>query len=329
MPKLVTLSRFNVIKALFERCQARQASAEIKALTQALIQAYGGDKKSLVPKLCHLEDIKAKNDENTNNDDSSKKKRKNGDHDPLAKNRASLVSHGSHLATTMLSIPGPTSDAIQTSILSLSAEQLYHLASSSGPTSHVVTAALKTASSNKAFHKAIVVALRPRVAELVLDSEHGDRVVTAMVNMPTTQPVTAASTAAAASSGTAVTASASLPLHLKEAVMTSLGEREKDMRDSFAGRRVWRNVKADLWAHRRAEWVQWQRDIAQIVVVARQHGSSGGAGGRKGKPTGSNDVAVASRGAGGQTRPPFGKPNGGGGGGGGDAGGGRGGRGKR
>ncbi|KAJ1325754.1 nucleolar protein 9 [Microdochium nivale] len=309
MPKLVTLSRFNVIKALFERSHARQANAEVKALTQALVEAYGGDKKSLIPKLCQLEDIKPDNDD----DDKSKKKKKNGDHDPLAKNRAALISHGSHLATTMLSInPGPASDAIQTSLSSLSSEQLYHLASSSGPTSHVVTAALKTPSPNKAFHKAIAAALRPRVADLVLASEHGDRVVTALVNMPTAQPAVGAG--AQQDGAMAVTASASLPLHLKESVMTSLGDREKDMRDSFAGRRVWRNVKADLWAHRRAEWVAWQKEIAPIVITARKPAGGGGKG--KGKLTGSNDVAVGPRGGGGggagvgaqrRPRPSFGK----------------------
>ncbi|KAH7029189.1 armadillo-type protein [Microdochium trichocladiopsis] len=299
MPKLITLSRFNVIKALFERCHARQAHTEVKALTQALVQAYGGDKKSLVPKLCQLEDVKPSGaDDADNGDDGSNKKsksKKNGDHDPLAKNRAALVSHGSHLATTMLAIPGPPSDAIQTSISALTADQLYHLASSSRPTSHVVTAALKTPSSNKAFHKALVSSLRPRVVDLVLTSENGgDRVVSAIINMPTTSPPARGGGGDSGQNATTttITATASLPLHLKESIMTSLGDNEKAMRDSYQGRRVWRNAKADLWAHRRAEWVAWQKEIEPIVVLGKAHGGAKG-------PTGSNGVAVGGGGGGG------------------------------
>ncbi|KAK6863808.1 pumilio-family RNA binding repeat domain-containing protein [Apiospora arundinis] len=52
LPKLVSLSRFNVIKTLFERCQVREAKAETESLMKALISALGRDKKELVPKLC-------------------------------------------------------------------------------------------------------------------------------------------------------------------------------------------------------------------------------------------------------------------------------------
>lgn len=302
VPKLVSLSRFNVIKALFERCHARQASAEVKALTQALIQAYGGDKKSLVPKLCQLEDIPSKTSGDAAKADGEEtsekpKSKKNGDHDPLAKNKAALVSHGSQLATTMLAMTGPASDAVQTSISSLSADQLYHLSTSSAPSCYVVTTALKTPSANKAFHKALVSSLRPYVADMVLNSEHGDRVISAVIEMPTTQtlarPVPGAAAAASAAGGP-TTISASLPLHLKESVMNVLGEHEKDLRETYQGRRIWRNVKGELWAHRRADWVSWQKEIAPITITI-----GGGGGGKRG-PTGSNGVAVGEDGGGGE-----------------------------
>jgi len=292
MPKLVSLSRFNVIRALFERCHARQATAEVKALTQALIQAYGGDKKSLVPKLCQLEDIPSKTSGDAAKADGEEnsekpKSKKNGDHDPLAKNKVALISHGSQLATTMLAMTGPASDAIQTSISSLSADQLYHLSTSSAPSCYVVTTALKTPSANKAFHKALVSSLRPHVADMVLNSEHGDRVISAVIEMPTTQPLARPVPGAASAAGGPTTISASLPLHLKESVMNVLGGHERDLRDTYQGRRIWRNVKGELWAHRRADWVSWQKEIAPITIAI---GGSGG-GSKKG-PTGANGVAV-------------------------------------
>ncbi|KAK8140173.1 pumilio-family RNA binding repeat domain-containing protein [Apiospora sp. TS-2023a] len=52
VPKLVSLSRFNVLKTLFERLQVREAKPEIDSLMKALTAALGRDKKELVPKLC-------------------------------------------------------------------------------------------------------------------------------------------------------------------------------------------------------------------------------------------------------------------------------------
>ncbi|KAI0096302.1 pumilio-family RNA binding repeat domain-containing protein [Nemania sp. FL0031] len=225
--KLVNLSRFNVIKALLERCQARQAYDEVKALTKQLVEECGDGPKSLVPRLCLPPSAKS---------DGEKQ------HEPLAKNRSALVSHGSHLVTAMLAIPESPRKAAQTSISALSEEQVLELATSSAPTSHVIVDALSTPAQNKIFHKALVAALRPHIMELA-NSEHGNKVLSAIITVPSRSE------------------GISLPFHIKESIMTELGEHEQELRDSFIGRRIWRNWKGDLWRNRRVEWIAWAKEV--------------------------------------------------------------------
>ncbi|KAI0397522.1 pumilio-family RNA binding repeat domain-containing protein [Xylariaceae sp. FL0594] len=224
--KLVSLSRFNVIKVLLERCQARQAYDEVKALTKKLVEECGGDSKTLIPRLC-LPQPKGEGEEK---------------HEPLAKNRSALVSHGSHLVTAMLAIPHAPRKAVQASIAALSEEQVLALATSSAPTSHVVVGALSTPSGDKVLHKALVSKLRPHVMELAY-SDPGNKVLSAIIEMPSRSE------------------GISLPFHIKESIMTELGQHEQELRDSFEGRRIWRNWKGDLWRNRRLEWIAWAKEV--------------------------------------------------------------------
>ncbi|KAI1429046.1 pumilio-family RNA binding repeat domain-containing protein [Xylaria sp. FL1777] len=229
--KLVGLSRFNVIKALIERCQARQAYDEVKALTKRLVDECGDDSKPLVPRLCLPPSSKS---------DGEKQ------HEPLAKNRSALVSHGSHLVTTMLAIPESPRKAIQASIAALSEEQVLELATCSAPTSHVIVDALSTPSQNKIFHKALVAAVRPHIMKLA-NSEHGNKVLSAIVAVPSRSE------------------GISLPFHIKESIMTELGQHEQELRDSFIGRRIWRSWKGDLWRNRRVDWIAWAKEVDSVL----------------------------------------------------------------
>ncbi|KAI1350399.1 pumilio-family RNA binding repeat domain-containing protein [Xylaria sp. FL0043] len=228
--KLVALSRFNAIKALIERCQARQAYDEVKALTKRLIEECGDDSNSLVPRLCLPPSSEGED-------------RKQ--HEPLVKNRSAIVSHGSHLVTAMLAIPESPRKAIQASIAALSEEQVLELATSSAPTSHVIVDALSTPSQDKIFHKALVASLRPHVMELA-NSEHGNKVLSAIIAMPSRSE------------------GISLPFHIKESIMTELGQHEQELRDSFIGRRIWRNWKGDLWRNRRVDWIAWAKEVDSV-----------------------------------------------------------------
>ncbi|KAI1756153.1 pumilio-family RNA binding repeat domain-containing protein [Xylaria castorea] len=251
--KLVGLSRFNVIKALLERCQARQAYDEVKSLTKRLVEECGGDSKSLVPRLCLP----------TSSQDDGEKK-----HEPLAKNRSALVSHGSHLVTAMLAIPDSPRKAIQASISALSEEQILELATSSAPTSHVIVDALSIPSQNKIFHKALVAALRPHIME-VANSEHGNKILSTIIAVPSRSE------------------GISLPFHIKESIMTELGQHEQELRDSFIGRRIWRNWKGDLWRNRRVDWIAWAKEVDSAPeqnIPNRQSKTNGP--GQRSKPLG-------------------------------------------
>ncbi|KAI1841203.1 hypothetical protein JX266_012592 [Neoarthrinium moseri] len=236
MPKLVSLSRFNVIKTLFERCQAREAQPEIASLLRAFTAACGSDKKLLVPKLCIPE----------KEVDAEKPKQQS-----LSKNQSALISHGSHLATTLLSIPGAPSNAIQTSLQSLSPEALMGLATSSAPTAHVLTGAFATPSQNKAFHKVLVASLMRDLMTLA-QSEHGSKVLSSIVSMPSKSD------------------GINLPFHLKEQIMNVLGENEQELRDSYEGRRVWRTWKGDIWKTRPREWIAWAKEVDAEAVQTKE-----------------------------------------------------------
>ncbi|KAI1169782.1 pumilio-family RNA binding repeat domain-containing protein [Nemania sp. FL0916] len=255
--KLVSLSRFNVIKALLERCQARQAYDEVKALTKGLVDECGDDAKSLVPRLCLAPLSK---------EDGDKQQQ-----DSLAKNRSALISHGSHLVTAMLAIPESPRKAVQASISALSEEQVLELATSSAPTSHVIVDALSTPSPNKAFHKALVASLRPHIMELA-NSDHGNKIISAIVSVPSRSE------------------GISLPFHIKESIMTELGQHEQELRDSFIGRRIWRTWKGDLWRNRRVEWIAWAKEVDSVpeptVIPTRQQQPKPGTWTQKSKSNG-------------------------------------------
>ncbi|KAI0868035.1 pumilio-family RNA binding repeat domain-containing protein [Hypoxylon argillaceum] len=225
--KLVSLSRFNVIKALLERCQARQAYDEVKSLTRRLVEECGDDFESIVHRLCLPPPSKGEGE---------------NQQEPLAKNRSALVSHGAHLVTAMLAIPESPRKAIQTALSSFSEEQLLELATSSAPTSHVLVDALSTPAQSKIFHKALVANLRSHIMELA-NSEHGNKVLSAIIAVPSRSE------------------GRSLPFHIKESIMAELGEHEQDLRDSFIGRRIWRSWRGDLWKTRRVEWIAWAREV--------------------------------------------------------------------
>ncbi|KAI1385877.1 ARM repeat-containing protein [Hypoxylon trugodes] len=243
--KLVALSRFNVIKTLFERCHARQAKIEVDKLTTALIGALGSDPKSLVPKLCLPQSSETEDEKN---------------HEPPQKNRSALVSHGSQLTTAMLAIPGFPSSTILSSLAALPEELILQLATSSTPTSYVVVNALSTQSKNKVFHKTLVATLRPHAFQLAT-SEYGNKILNAIIFLP--------------SKGDGI----SVPFHVKELIIEQLGQHEQELRDSFEGRRVWRTWKGDLWRNRRREWISWVKELdstsSQTMMEQQFKGNNG------------------------------------------------------
>lgn len=226
----VEKGRLNVIKTFFERCSVRNANAELGSLLQALTAACGGNWKHLVPKLCLLDE----------SEPEETKERKF--QQPDAKNKTALLSHGSQVASTLLDIPGPTSKAIQTSLLALTPEQLLRMGTSSSPTAAILTKALSVPPQLPHFHKLLVSALLPNVSDLAT-SQHGNGIVNAIISTP--------------SKGEGV---AAVPFHQKENIMAQLERHEKDLRSTWLGRNVWRTWRGDLWTHRRHDWVRWAKE---------------------------------------------------------------------
>lgn len=244
MSKIVTAKRLNVLKALFDRCKVRQATKDMEALLYAVCEAYGSaDGTSLVPKLCGLEA----------ETESDKKEKKFQPSLQTDKQKAAAVAHGCHLATTLLGIPGAPARAVQTSLLALSTDQLFHLATATTPSMLVLTTALAAPPETPNFHKALVTKLSPRIAELA-HSQMGHNVVNRIIEVP--------SKAAGPDPQTGV-----VPFHLKERLMMTLAGGEKELREANWGRSVWRAWKGDLWKFRRGDWVKFVKEVDPEVKV--------------------------------------------------------------
>ncbi|QPC73901.1 hypothetical protein HYE68_004653 [Fusarium pseudograminearum] len=237
VPQLVVKSRLNVLKTLFERCNARGANDEIKKLNKGLKEGCGTTPADLVIFLCGLKD------------EEQKKK----DVQQLSKNEYAIQSHGAQLLTTLLKIPGPTK-GVQGSLLALEPATIVRLATTSMPTVTVLTTALSISSANPAFHKSIASTILPHIHELAV-SQFGHNLINAIVEVP--------------SKGR----EQSIPFHMKEAFMTRLGEHEAELRDSWMGRSVWRNWKGDMWKTRRGDWKSWMKEVdADIPSTLPQRG---------------------------------------------------------
>lgn len=239
MAKIVSAKRLNVLKALFERCKVRQATDDLNALLEAVCSAYGSeDGLNLIPRLCGLEEETEANKQEAKFQPSLQSE----------KQKAAAISHGCQLATTLLGVAGAPARAIQTSLLSLSTDQLFHLATSTTPSMAVLTTALSPSlpAETPNFHKALVTKLSSRVLDLAR-SQIGHNVVNAIIAVP--------SKAGAGASGAVV------PFHLKETIMTTLAYNEKSLRETWTGRSVWRTWKGDQWRFRRGDWIRFAKEV--------------------------------------------------------------------
>ncbi|ROW15666.1 hypothetical protein VPNG_02114 [Cytospora leucostoma] len=242
MPKLVSSKRFNVIKALFERCQVRNVTEELDALLEALCAAYGSeDGANLVANLSGL----VTDETEKKSDDPEKKFTQSLQ---TERQKAATISHGCQLLTALLSIPGTPAKTTQASLLSLTSDQLFHLATSTTPSMIVIKTALSSPAGVPNFHKALVTKLAPRALELA-QSQIGHNVVNAVVAIPSK------------AGGGPEPQAGVIPFHLKETVMSRLGGDEKALRDSWTGRSVWRTWKGDQWKFRRGDWVRFVKEV--------------------------------------------------------------------
>jgi nucleolar protein 9 len=241
VPQLVSKSRYNVLRTLFERCSARGLQDQVKKLMKGVREGCGRQPADLVVTLCSLQEK-----------DESKKK----DTHQLTKNEYAIQSHGAQLLTTLLSIPGPAK-GVHESLSALSAEQLLRLANTSMPTVNLLTTALLTPSPNAVFQKSTVNTLMPHISTLAT-SQFGHNVIVAIAQVPTRGK------------------DFSVPAHIKEGVMQTLAGQEREMRDCWMGRSAWRAWKGDMWKTRRGDWKAWIKE-----QVAEEQGPWTGVNGEK------------------------------------------------
>lgn len=236
--KVVLAKRLNVLKALFDRCKVRQATEEVDALLQAMCTAYGTEDGShLVPKLCGLE----------SDTDAEKQEKKFQPSLQTEKQRLAIISHGCQLVQTLLDVPGAPAKVAQASLLTLTTDQLFQLATFSTPSVFVLTAALSSPPELPNFHKALVTKLMPKTTDLA-QNQFGHNVVNAVIAIP--------SKAAAGGQQVAI-----VPFYVKETIMMALASNEKGLRETWTGRSVWRKWKGEQWKFRRSDWIKYAKDV--------------------------------------------------------------------
>lgn len=223
---LVQRSRTVVIKTLIERCYARKATKAIETLTAAVAAAYDSDPATLVLKMACIDDIAALITTITTQEANGNEKDKLKPTPPQ--------THGSLLAQTLLSIPGPPATLLQTSLLSQPPPNILALALYT-PTSHILQAALVPTATNTTFRRKLLAPLLTSSTLLTLALSYtGSHTLDSILHSTASTP----------------------PLFtLTERAASLLSAHESQLRDSRTGRSAWRNWILDLFGRKRGEWV--------------------------------------------------------------------------
>lgn len=215
VPGLVERSRTGIIKTVLERCSAR--NVDTKELAAILKTCYGEDPAGRIHKMVNFEPSKP---------GGGKKPKPETKSEVTARYTHQL--HGSLLAQAMLNVPGPLAELIQDSLLAQQLDDLQHMATETIP-SHIIQVALEPSRSNVPFRRKLVNRLLPLIPSLALHT-CGWHTVDALWRG--TEGI----------------------MNLKERIALSLQEHEIELRNSFEGRKIWRNWTMDLFKRQRREW---------------------------------------------------------------------------
>lgn len=231
VPGLIERTRLIVPRVLIERCVIRKV--DTKPFAQALKEAYERDPSARLHQMLRL-DEKAEGDLQDRGDhimeDMDDEERGESKRTSAGKTSVSSAEklHGSLLAQAMLTVSGPLSELVYSSLLAQSSEFVLKLAKE--PTSsRVLQQALTLPTSTLQFRRQFTTHFQGHMAELALDSS-GSHVVDALWSA--TKDI----------------------FFVKERLAQELAQSEMTLRDSFLGRAVWRNWSMDLYKRRRGEW---------------------------------------------------------------------------
>ncbi|KAF2433808.1 ARM repeat-containing protein [Tothia fuscella] len=224
---LVDRNRTVVIKTLIERCAVR--SVDPTPIATAIEAAYSGPKGFEITHLLRLNKTgsAAPSTDPAYTDSPTSNKPNTKDPEKL---------HGSLLAQTMLTIPGPTSDLIFDSLAQLGTPLSISLAKDS-TASRTIQAALSAPIASVIFRRKMIQQFYGHIGELALDPS-ASRVIDAIW---------------AGTNGLAF---------IRERIAEELAENEAALRESFVGRAVWRNWRMDLYKRKRHDWVLESRKSA-------------------------------------------------------------------
>ncbi|KAI5291148.1 Nucleolar protein 9 [Ascosphaera aggregata] len=216
IPSLVERSRFVVIKSLIERGTIR--GANLAPLADALNQALGAS-----PDVRLLKLLKLSADKIDKEAPSDKKPSISGK--PV---QSPEKLHGSLLAQSMVTAPGPLSEVVQKGLLAVNADMLSTIAKDP-VASRVLQEALSQPTATQAFRRQITPKFVPMISDLAVDSS-GSHVADLLWG--STNDI----------------------FFIKERFATELANHELSLRDSFFGRAVWRNWSMDLYKRHKSSW---------------------------------------------------------------------------
>lgn len=243
IPQLVKRDRTLIIRVLIERCVSREV--DITPLAIQLQAAYSGPNGFELTRLLKFgHGVQAsgnwKKAVSVEDAEASKAKGSGTATDKHSSHTFTTTPsqkiHASQLARTMISIPGILSEMIFNSLVRMGAALALTMARESAA-SQVLQAALVSPNASVIFRRKMIQQFYGHVGELALDPS-GSHVIDAIWN------------------GTQGLA------FIRERIAEELAENEAALRQSVAGRAVWRNWRMVLYRRRRADWVRMSRDSA-------------------------------------------------------------------
>lgn len=215
---LIERSRTSVIKALIECCCARDVGTE--PIYNALQKAYGEDPVHRLVKMMKI--------------DPGATQGLSEDRKARIEKQDNTRVHGSLLAQSMLSSPGPLRQLIIDGLMAMDTEMLLFIAKDRAA-SRTLQSSLALPDQNLKFRRVMLQRFYGHMTELAIDTIASHVIDQFWV----------------ASAGLAF---------IREQIAIELLQHEEILRDSFSGRLVWRNWNMDTYKTRRQAWISDARD---------------------------------------------------------------------
>ena len=242
--QLVKRDRTLIIRTLIERCVYRGVDTTPLALKlQSAYSGPNGFELTRLLKFGHGDRLSTDRKKATSHEDAENVRVKGSESTISTTSYSYSTSmtpsqklHASLLARTMISIPGILSEMIFGSLVRMGAALALTMARDSAA-SQVLQAALVSPNASVIFRRKMIQQFYGHVGELALDPS-GSHVIDAVWH------------------GTQGLA------FIRERIAEELAENEAALRQSVAGRAVWRNWRMVLYRRRRSDWVKMSRDTA-------------------------------------------------------------------